>query len=49
MLFGCFWGIESIWRVFEAKWELVYYDFGSFGGKNGLKMAQNGCFWAVLV
>ena len=35
--FGSFRGVESIGRVFEGKYGLVYYNFGYFGGKTGLK------------
>ena len=37
--------VESVAKVFEWKYGLVYYIFGCFGGKNGLKMA----FWSRIV
>ena len=38
MFFRIFWGVESVAKVFGWKYGLVYYIFGCFGGKNGLKM-----------
>ena len=39
MFFRINWGVESVAKVFEWKYGLVYYMFGCFGGKNGPKMA----------
>ena len=48
MYFGCFWRLECIGRVLEAKYGLVYYNLGCFGAKIGPKWGQKWLFWSSM-